>query len=201
MIVPRRRPAGQRLTALLAAGVAVALLTGCGLFGGDDHPSSTRSASTSTPAPSPSDSTTPQTGHVDYGSATAVCNAFTDTLFSGDPAVESQTDPIDRAGKYVTATYRETFLQTTPRLAHWQDWSDAGATEIIHTPIRYVGEKSGKDKRNRRYRVAARRIYPADSQGNPLGQTYGFVVYCTLIRDGTRWLVADSNQGSIDPNP
>jgi hypothetical protein len=182
--------------------VACVVLAGCG-FGGHGSASSSPTASPgqSTTAPSPSIVSTPTPADVDWNSPAAVCGAFADTLFSGDPDVETQTDPIERAAKYVTSGYRETFISSAPRLAQWDTWDEAGATQLVHTSMRYVGDKFGKDTRTTKYRVASRRIYPADSQGNPVGQTYGFVVYCTLIREQDHWRVDKHSQDTVDPQP
>lgn len=189
-------PVGGRVAALVV--MAAVVLAGCGP-GAGSSPSPT--ASPGTGAPSPGVVATPTPDDVDWNSPDAVCGAFADTLFSGDPHLETQTEPIERAAKYVTSGYRETFISTAPRLAQWDDWDEAGATQLVHTPMRYVGDKFGKDTRTRKYRVASRRVYPADSEGNPLGQTYGFVVYCTLIREQGHWRVDEHSQDSVDPHP
>lgn len=192
-------PGSSGRTAALVV-VAAVVLAGCDLGGGGSSPSPTASAG-GTVVPSPSIVSTPTPADVDWQSPQAVCDGFADTLFSGDPDVETQTDPIQRAAKYVTSGYRETFISTAPRLAQWDNWDEAGATQLVHTPMRYVGGKFGKDTRTRKYRVASRRVYPADSQGNPLGQTYGFVVYCTLVREQGHWRVDEHSQDSVDPHP
>lgn len=185
---------------LVVMAVATMALVGCGT-GGGGSPSSSPTPGKSTGAPSPSIVSTPTPAGVDWNSPTAVCKAFADTLFSGDPDVETQTDPIERAAKYVTTGYRDAFIASAPRLAQWDDWDQAGATQLVHTPMRYVGDKFGKDTRTRKYRVSAMRVYPADSHGNPVGQTYGFVVYCTLVREQSHWRVDYHSQESVDPQP
>lgn len=191
-----------RSAALAVVAAAAVALSGCGFGGGGgSSPSPTASPGQSTAAPSPSIVSTPTPADVDWNSPASVCNAFADTLFSGDPDVETQTDPIERAAKYVTSGYRDTFISSAPRLAQWDDWDEAGATQLVHTPMRYVGDKFGKDTRTRKYRVVSRRVYPADSEGNPVGQTYGFVVYCTLIREQGHWRVEEHSQDSVDPRP
>jgi hypothetical protein len=122
-------------------------------------------------------------------------------LFSGDPVTETQTDPIERAAKYVTSGYRKVYLDSAPRLSQWETWDDRGATQLVHTPMRYDGGKFFKDTRTRKYRVASRRVYPADSEGNPVGQTYGFVVYCTLVREQGHWRVDRHSQKGVEPVP
>ncbi|MBO0827922.1 MAG: hypothetical protein J2P24_09080 [Streptosporangiales bacterium] len=192
--------AGGRRAALVVVAAVTVVVSGCGLGGGGGS-SSSPTPGKSTGVPSPSIVSTPTPDHVDWNNPTAVCNAFADTLFSGDPDVETQTDPITRAAKFVTSGYRDTFVSSAPRLAQWDDWDQAGATQLVHTPVRYVGDKFGKDTRTRKYRVASRRVYPADPQGNPVGQTYGFVVYCTLVREQGHWRVADHSQDNVDPQP
>lgn len=150
--------------------------------------------------PSPSIVSTPTADDVDWSSPTAVCAAFADTLFSGNPTMEAQTDPIRRALPYISSGYQKTFLATAPRLSKWNLWRDRGATRLVHTPMRYVGGKFGKDTRNRKYRVVSRQVYPTDSQGNPVAQTYGFNIYCTLVREQGRWLVDQHSQTSVEPH-
>jgi hypothetical protein len=192
---------GRRAALVVVACVA---LGGCGL--GDDgggrspSPGSTASATQTTGAPSPSIVSTPTPAGVDWNSPAAVCGAFADTLFSGNPSAEGQTDPLQRAAKYVTGSYRQTFLATAPRLASWDTWSDRGATQLVHTPMRYVGGKFGKDTRKWKYRVVARRVYPADPEGNPLDRTYGFAIYCTLVQEQGHWRVEQHSQKSVQPH-
>lgn len=189
---------GRVAVTLLAALCMV--LAGCDLHSGkSSSPSPSSSSAQGTGVPSPSIVATPTPAGVDWHSPTAVCNAFADTLLSGSPALEAQTDPIGRASKYVTHGYRQIFLATAPRLSAWNTWDDRGATQLVHTPMHYAGGKIGKDTRNWKYRVVARRVYPADSRGNPVDRTYGFVIYCTLVREQGEWRVEQHSQKSVEP--
>lgn len=203
MGLARRRLIAGAISAVLFVVVAAA---GCGVFG-DSGAESPPPRAHSTPASVPSTSdaatagATPDAGDVDLTDPSAVCDAFADTLFSGDPVTEDQNAPLRRATTYVSPRYQEQFLRDAPRLSDWDAWEKAGATQLLHMPARYVGEKPKQDTQNRQYRVAGRRVVPADSQGNPVGQTYGFVVYCTLVDVQGRWLVADHTQDAVDPAP
>lgn len=194
----------------LVAGMTFAclLLGGCGFFDGTASGTATpgnsatpsQATGTTNPSAATTAGSTPSPADVDLSSASAVCNAFADSLFSGSPANEGQTEPLRRAAKYVAPSYQYQFLHTAPRLAHWHDWQDAGATQLLHYNQRYVGEKPEKGTKTRKYKAVARRVVPADEQGNPVGQTYAFVVYCTLVHEHGHWLVAGHAQQDIDPN-
>ncbi|MQA03540.1 MAG: hypothetical protein GEV07_12745 [Streptosporangiales bacterium] len=196
-------------------GIAAAVLvtafvtgtTGCGIFGDGQegntpHPSIRKSGPTESvsnrPDKEPGAYSTPDPDDVDFTEPKAVCDAFTDSLFSGDPVHEGQTQPIARAAEYVTPDYEKPFLSNAPRLAHWEDWDDAGATQLRRIRLPSVVDDAPKDKQTRKYRAAARRVIPSDSEGNPVGQTITFRVYCTLDDVDGNWLVYDHSQEEID---
>ncbi|MGH3095078.1 MAG: hypothetical protein ACRDMV_03660 [Streptosporangiales bacterium] len=202
MIAVRWRNAG----AAPAVALALVVLSGCGVFEDDRDatPTPTATATTAMPSAAPTSRPTgtviPAAKKVDYTNPSAVCNAFADTLFSGNPLAEDQLAPLRRAADYVSPEYKEAFLRHAPRLAQWHAWRGAGATRLVHTRLRYVGEKPDKGTRTRKHKAVSRRVVPIDAEGNPVGRTYGFVVYCTLDREQGRWLVSSHRQGEIDAN-
>lgn len=180
------------------------MVAGCGLFADDDEPggmpNKTKSGTPPTPSTTPSAYATPDPDDVDFADATAVCEAFSDALFSGNPSQERQVAPIERAADYTSPAYKRTFIAQAPRLGDWEEWSSAEVTRLRHTRIEGGHDEPGEDTKTVRYRSVKTRLVPSDDEGNPLGRTYGFDVSCKLVPDADRWLVDDHSQGPIDPS-
>lgn len=203
-------PRHDRTLPLLLA-LCVISSTGCGVFGPSPDESTTPTGrkaplkSTATPNATatedpPGDVSTPRPRKADFTNSQAICDAFTDSLFSGNPEVEDQSAPVKRASRFTSSSYRKYFITGAPRLANWNTWREAGAKQLNHAKAKHLGDdKPPEDTRKTNYRLADRRVVPEDSAGNAVGGTYRFAVYCTLVRDHGDWLVDDHSQDEIDP--
>lgn len=195
----RPHPLSRTVLSTVGVGLATVVLTCCGSPDDVDVP---REGETS-PAANPTAPafSTPDPDGIDTANPQVVCDAFTDSLFSGNPSTESQIAPLRRAERYVSDDYRKTFLAETPRLAGWAEWGKAGSTRLRRTRIAGPeGAEPPDGTGNTQYRLAARRVVPVDARGSLVGATQGYAVYCTLVREHGGWSVAVHSQDEVDPS-
>lgn len=178
--------------------LVVGLVAGCSP-GGAEEPAAEQSRQTARPTASAY--AIPDPDEVDSADPQEVCDAFADTLLSGDPVTESQAAPVRRAAEYVSDDYRQSILDESPRLAGWNQWAAAGVRKLRRTRIPGPQGQDPPEGNGRwQYRQAARRVVPLDERGNIAGETQTYVFYCTLVRGREGWSIAVHSQAEYDPS-